>query len=220
MRSLKKYQVPIAYLHDSEIADCDKSEKIFLQTFDGDVLPPALSMTKINSNIILLIFYNHIALNYVAKLGQAVIDRDYSDFFKESFTIESQRMGCYSLIDEPMDNDYTLEIVYDTSKTEAKYHINITILFFLIPEIPYWQEVGFPAQTTLSVIVRLRKRDELVFEKRYSVDKTLPAVPSNNQNIMKMQYAFVTNMAESLSLGTKECIEQIIRDINLIINTH
>ncbi|MDR2026951.1 MAG: hypothetical protein LBQ01_05240 [Prevotellaceae bacterium] len=214
MKSLRENRVPVDYLHDSKIADCDRSDGIALTAFDGHAFDTDLSVTKINGEVFPFLFYNYIEKNFAVKLGQMSLDRDYSDFFKESFAIESGRTGCYSLVDEPAENDYTLEIVYDTCITVSKYHQNTTIIFLIFTYSIYSQEVGFPAQTDLSVHVTLRKGDEIILDNKYFINKTLPPIPSDNMNINKMRFDFVSNMAESLSLGTKECIEQIIDDIN------
>jgi hypothetical protein len=217
MKSLIKYQVPVDYLHDSKITDCDKSTKISMAKFEQPIFDPFLSVKKTNSKVLPFIFFNHIEMNYAVKLGENSIDRDYSLFFNESFAIESQRIGCYSLTDKPIENDYTLEIVYDSCKTISKYQKSSTILFLIFAYSMSSQEFGFPAQTELSVRVTLRKGDKMIFEKSYRIKKMQPFIPSDNKNINVMHLDFVSNMAESLSLGTKECIEQIIQDINLMI---
>jgi hypothetical protein len=217
MKSLNKHHVPVDYLHDSKIADCDKSDKISIKAFDGRVFDSTLSVAKTGSKILPFFFYNYTEVNFAVRLGQTSIDRDYSNFFRESFAIESQRMGCYSLTDDPAENDYTLEIVYNGCKTESKYQKNSTTLFLWFMYITNSKEIGFPATADLSIHAILRKGEETVLDKIYFINKTLPAIPSNDMDINSIQYGFVSNMAEVLSLGTKEGIEQIIEDINSII---
>jgi hypothetical protein len=217
MKTFSKYQIPVGYLYDSEIADCDTLVRIFVKIPDEQVLGEDLSVTRIKSKILPFIFFNHVETSYAMQLGEMSIDRDYCDFFRESFTEESRRTGCYSLTDEPAGEDYTLEIVFDSCKTVSKYQETSTVIILIMSYSMYFQETGFPAQTSLSVSATLRKDDEVIFTKNYFIENTQPFLPVNNRNMDRMRLDFVTNMAESLSLGTKECVEQIIQDVNSMI---
>jgi hypothetical protein len=79
-----------------------------------------------------------------------------------------------------------------------------------------FQEIGFPAETNLVLNVKLKKENNLIFEKKYTIEKTQPFINRPALNVNKLRSDFVTNMAESLSLSTKESIELIITDINNI----
>ena len=150
-------------------------------------------------------------------LGQSSLEQNYYDFFKKSFTVESQRSGCFSLTDNPTDSKYTVEIVFDTCKIGSKYQRNSTVLFLLFAYSMSFQEIGFPAKTDLVLNVKLKKENNLIFEKNYSINKEQPFLNVQSRDVNKLRADFVTNMAESLSLSTKDCIEQLVTDINQVI---
>ena len=217
LKSLSKYQVPLDYLHDSRINDCDKTTGITFAKFDNQVFDTSTSVTKINQRILPFIFYNYTEVNLAVKLGQSSLEQNYSDFFKNAFIAESQRTGCYSLTDDPTNSKYTIEIIFDTCNVNSKYQRSSTVLFLLFAYSMHFQERGFPAETNLALNVRLKKENELIFEERYSVNNVQPFLNIPTPNVNRLRSNFVTNMAESLSLGTKESIEQIITDINQVI---
>jgi len=214
-KSLNRYQVPLGYLHDSRVIDCDRSTSISIVDFDNSVFDSATTVTKINQKILPFIIYNYTEVNLAVNMGQSSLTQNYSDFFKESFLAESQRIGCFSLTDDP--TKYTLEISFDTVKINSKYQRSSTVLFFLIAYSMYFHETGFPAEARLALNVRLRKGRDLIFEEEYFVYREQPFLSNQMRNVNQLRSNFVTNMAESLSLNTKESIEQIIKDINLAI---
>lgn len=217
LKSLNKYQAPLEYLHDSKINECDKPTKVSLAIFDNKVLDSLTSVSKINHKVLPFLIYNYEEINLAVTLGQSSIKQNFQDFFKQSFEVESQRTGCYSLTNNPTDSQYTVEVVFDTCKVDSKYQRNSTVLFFLIAYSMSFQEIGFPAKTNLALHVKIKKANTLVFEKKYSINKEQPFINAPIRDINKLRSDFVTNMAESLSFSTKDCIEQIIFDINQII---
>lgn len=216
-KSLSKYKAPLNYLHDTEKIECDKSKKLTLSQIDNTVLDTFTTVSKINYKIIPLIIYNYDEMNLAVRMGQNSLEQDYNSFFKSAFDEESKRTGCYSVIDDSQDSEYTLEIVFDTCSVNSKYQRNSTTLFFLVAYMMYYNEIGFPAEASIDLKAILRKDQNLVFEKTYSIKKEQPFVSPHQKNINSLRSDFVVNMAESLSLGTKECIESIIRDVNKAI---
>lgn len=214
LKSLSKYQAPLDYLHDSKINECDKSPQIALAKFENQFLDSATTVSKINHKVLPLIIYNYEEINLAVKLGQSSLKQDYSDFFGKSFAVESQRTGCYTLTDNQTESKYSIEITCDTCTINSKYQRNSTVLYLLIAYSMSFQERGFPAKTDLGLHVKLRKERELIWEKKYSIKKTQPFLNAQMRDTEQLRSNFVTNMAESLSLSTKECIEQIISDIN------
>ena len=218
LQSLNKYQVPIDYLHDTDIAECDRQTSILFGSFENQVFDSSTSVTTIKHKLLPFIIYNYEETNLAVNLGQTSIEQNYSDFFKESFRKESQRTGCYSLTDEIDNNDYILEIRFDTCQTKSKYQKNSTIIFLGIAYGMSLREVGFPSETDLNLNVKLIKGYDLVFEKEYSIGRKQPFINLQTRDVNKLRSDFVTNMVESLSLSTKECIQQIIKDINQVID--
>lgn len=220
LKSLNKYEAPLDYLHDSEIRECDKSVGIAFTELEPQALDSATSVTKIDSKVLPFIVYNYQEVNMAVNMGESSLDNSYSDFFRESFYVESQRTGCYTLDENTEKSEYSLEITYDTCKVNSKYHRNSTVLFLLFAYSMNFQEIGFPAETDLAVKVKLSKGSKSVFEKTYSTNRIQPFINQQTVNVNKLRSDFVINMAESLSLVTKECIEEIISDLNVVVENH
>lgn len=216
LENLNKCYVPLEYLHDSKINECDKSTSIALTKCDIHVFDAETSVTKINHKVLPFIVFNYEEINLAVKLGQNSLEQNYYIFFRKSFDTESQRTGCYSLTDNPEESDYSIEITYDTCEVNSIFQRSSTVIFVLAAYSMNFQELGFPAKTDLVLNVKLKKENDLVFEKKYSVERTQPFVKSQSNKIYN---DFVVNLAESLSMGTKDCIEQIIKDINQVIET-
>jgi len=149
------------------------------------------------------------------KLGQSSIQEDYTDFFTGSLTDESKRSGCFSVTDQiPNDSVYTLDLTIDSCNTISKYRKNFTFMFLLIAYTYSYSESGSPAETNLQVSAKFSKGSSLIYEKKYSIKRTQPFINPSRWNSNKLRADFTTNMVEGLSLSTKECIEQIVADIN------
>jgi len=155
LKSLNKYQASLEFLHDSKINECDKATGVALITLDNRVFDSLTSVSKINHKVFPFIVFNYEEVNLAVNLGQSSLEQSYYEFFKQSFAIESQRTGCYSLNENPTDSKYTVEIVFETCKIDSKYQRKSTILFFLFAYYMSSQEIGFPAKTNLALNVIL-----------------------------------------------------------------
>jgi len=217
LKSLSNYQAPLEYLHDSKIKNCDKSKKIDILQIENQAFDASTSVSKINHKFYPFIIYNYEEINLAVKLGQNSLEQDYSSFFKNALTIESKRTGCFSLTNYAIEPEYTVEITFENCKVNSKYQRNTTTIFLLLIYTMSFQEIGFPAETDLVLNVKFNKGKDLIFEKKYSIEKTQPFLNVQRRDVNKLRSDFVMNMAESLSLSTKECIEQIIKDLNQAI---
>jgi hypothetical protein len=217
LKSLNRYRAPLDYLFDSKIKECDRSASVAIVNFDSSALDSTTSVSKINRRVFPFIIYNYEELNLAVKLGQSSLTQCYSDFFIKSFTVESQRTGCYSVVANPDESKYTIEIAFDTCAIYSKYKRSSRFLYLLIAYSMSIKEIGFPAKTDLILNLKLMKYNNLIFEKKYFIDNEQPYLKSftGDENIFRSD--FISNMVESLSLITKTCIEQIIFDINQII---
>jgi hypothetical protein len=212
--SLSKYKAPLDYLYDSEYVECERHERVSITNLSNQVLDTSTSVSRINFKLIPLLIYNYQEVNFAIRLGESSLDQKYHDFFRESFKTESERTGCYTIADNPLESEYSIEITYDTCVVNSIYQRNSTVIFLLFAYSMSFQEIGFPANAEMTVNVKLKKQNDLVFEKTYSGSRVQPFINRQSKDIGKLHSDFVTNMAESLSLNTKDFIEEIIRDVN------
>ncbi|MGV8091301.1 MAG: hypothetical protein AB2L24_05480 [Mangrovibacterium sp.] len=217
-KSLSKYHAPLNYLHDSKLTDCDRNTQISWNIAGPQVMDTSMVVNKINQKILPFLFYNYTEVNLGVNLGQNTLEQDYETFFKEAFQAESTRTSCYTLSTEPEHKGYHLEIQVDTCQTKSTYQRNSTTLFFLLAYSMSFQEIGFPAETILTANVKLHRGQDLILEKSYSVRRSQPFIKKQNVNVNDLRNDFVNNMTESLSITTKDCVEQIIHDLNAVIS--
>lgn len=213
-KSLGKFDAPIGYLHDSKITDCPKTDSLVVW-LNNQSLDSVTNVSKINTKVLPFLVFNYTEVNMKVKLGQSSLQQKYDDFFAGSLADETKRTGCFAITDqEPKDSYYTLDITIDTCTTNSKYQRSTTVLFLFFAYSYSFQEAGFPAQTNLKVSARLKKGNDLVAEHTYVIDRTQPFIPNPNRNITNLRADFTANMVESLSLSTKQCVEEIILDVN------
>ena len=219
-KSLSKYKAPIGYLHDSKIVDCAKRDSLMVN-LNTRSLDSLTSVSKINGLVLPFLFFNYTEYNMRVKLGQGSIEEKFDDFFANSFIEESKRTGCFAIANGALnDSLYVLDITIDSCTITSRYQKSSTILFLVFAYSYSFSEMGFPAETSLQVTTRLRKGKILIAEKNYLVKKTQPFLNSRNTGIEKLRSDFTANMVESLSLCTKECIEEMIIDLNKAIGNY
>lgn len=214
-KSLQNYRAPMGYLYDSKIIDGPKNDSLIIWV-NNKSLDSLTSVTKLKGKVYPFIVFTYIESNMGVKLGQSSLEQTYDNFFSTSLADESERSGSFIISNtHSSDSLYTLDIEIDTCATHSNYQQSTTALFLFFAYSVSYEERGFPAQTTLKVTTKLRKGDALIAERTYSVDRTQPFLNPQTMSVDRLRADFTANMVESLSLSTKQCIEQIIRDVNL-----
>lgn len=209
--SLSKYSSSIAYLHDKPQLTCPSTDSVAL-IINNSPLDSAITVSKMRGLVLPFIFFNYFESNMKVKLGQNSLGESYTDFFQSAFEEENKRTGCFGMSPKVAnDSTYTLELNFDTCTTYSKYSKRSMFMFLVFAYSWSISESGSPAETNLQVSAKLKKAGNLIFEKTYPIKRTQPFVQSNTQHLGS---DFVSNMVESLSLSTKQCIEEIISDIN------
>ncbi len=211
---LSKYNSSVDYLHDRPAMNCNKGKLVYV-TFNNFPLDSVTTVKKMKSTFIPLIFFNYFETVQKVKLGQHSIKENYNTFFENSILEESKRSGCFRAINfSPVDSAYVLDISIDTCNTTSVYKKTAMVLYFLIAGSYGFSESCSPATTSLYVTAKLRKGNDQLFDKKYAVTKFQPFVKSRLQNSQALLSSLTTNMVEVLSMSTKDCIEQIVDDVN------
>ena len=212
--SLRKFNSSIEYLHDSETSTCPRNKQVYVN-IDNAPIDTATTVSKLNGLLIPLIVFDYYNIEMKVKLGQSSIQENYNNFFYNSFTEESKRSGCFNVTDNKTnDSIYRLDLRIDTCSTVSKYRKSFIFMYLFFAYSYSYSESGQPAETNLQVSAKLRKGDSLVYEKKYTIKRTQPFVPQQGMNSNRLRADFTTNMVEGLSLSTKDCIEQIVDDVN------
>jgi hypothetical protein len=216
VKSLSKYNFSLNYPHNSDIVECERQIKIAIGAVRIDSLDMLTKVSKTKRSVYPFIFYNSVTEKFWINLGQNSLEQPFQGFFINSFFDESDRTGCYTIVDDPKEADYVIDFIIKDYKTESVYQMENQVFFLIWYYITNFQESGFSALTDMEVQVRFIGRSGRS-EKTYTLKKEMPLYKGNYDSIDDLRYLFMANMVKSLSITTKECIETIIKDINLIV---
>lgn len=211
---LTKNPKPLGYLHDSSPLDCKNITPIFFELHDSIPLKNMYNFDEKASVIIPLVFYNAFHQRFEIELGQNMINVPYDTFFTQSFITESQRSGCgYYINNGTLEKDMPiLRIRIDKCLTKS-----ILRKGFGIGAVPGGGGAGEYinnklAVTQLMITAELAKNNVVIMNKVYEIEYSEPDIPFSPQ-INKL-HLLTCNMSETLSIATKEIIENIVWDIN------
>lgn len=216
-KSLNEFEAPVEYLYDSMISGCQKNKTIWLYKITNPVFDSITAVSQLNHKVHPFLIYNYEEITLSVRLGQTSLQQDYNGFFRRALITESGRSGCYNLDTSSQMETYSLEINIDTCLTKSLYQKKSTLIILGFGFSMNSRELGSPSETKLSVKVTLKKLNNIVFEKNYSVYRIQPFINTQVKDTEKFRSTYVANMVESLSLSTKECIETIVNDINMEI---
>lgn len=218
-KSLIKFKSPLGYLHDSKISNLPKTDSLVVKLNIG-TLDSVTTVSKMRGLTLPFIVFNYFEKNMLIHLGQSSIEQEFNDFFISSLIDESKRTGNFGISsDSSNDSFYTLEVNMDTCMTHSKYQSTTMGIFVVFAYSVSSNEMGFPAETNLHVSTKLRKGSTVISEKDYTIKRNQPFLSSRSRNSNKLRADFIANMVESLSLSSKQCIEDMINDVNTSILT-
>lgn len=216
-KSLNKNSIPIGYLHNSKNSNLIMGDPLAIN-FKSKALDSIITVKDIKNKVFPFLVLTVVDNEMSVKLGQKVIQQDYNEFFLKSLTEESVRNGYSTPNRTKSDSTYTLNVNIDSCYTHSKYKINTTVIFLLVGYSYSSYETGAPSETVLQVSAELKKGNSIIGNKTYYIKREQPFFNQYRQSLNKMRADFTTNMIESLSYCTKQCIDQIITDTNTLIN--
>ncbi|GAT62729.1 hypothetical protein [Paludibacter jiangxiensis] len=219
--SFRQFGGNLEYIHDSHINGCPKKDSVVIMMHDY-LLDGKTTVRKGSMLILPFLFFNYFEQNYWVTLGQEALNSRYDDFFNASLTEECQRNGCFHLTGMiSNDSTYTLEIGVDTCYTRAKYKRFSSFVYFGYGYESLNDEYGKTPKTTLKVSAVLRKAGNVIFRKQYVSENSISPGIESGQGKNDPRGILIRSMTGSLSLSTKQCIEEIVTDINkaLLLST-
>lgn len=211
---IHKQKVSPEYLHNSEIKQCDRTVTIALSSINDSRFPRETTVNRIRRVIHPFLVYNNLEYTWSIDLGESSLDGGYGDFLEHAFKTESPRTGCYTVVDNPLEADYTLDITVNRCEVNAKYEMNSVVIFLLLAYSQSYEEMGLPAITNLMVNAKLKKGEETVLDEQYQMGMSLPFLSGNYANTNKLKADFLKYLVENLSANTKFIVEAMINDIN------
>lgn len=202
---------------------------VYLDFIDYSNMDYYTTVKKKSYYIIPLIFYNYVNEGFEAKLGEWSLSTNYREFLTDAFLAECNNSTCFNLVDNAdervsPDSVYTLriKIVHNSTKAKIKFRDTAVLLIWPFGDENYATIESAnhklkPAIAHLKLNVILSKNKEKLFEKEYTVYKSYQMTDKGYGDVYMTSIACLDRMAESLSMATKEIVEEISEELHLLM---
>jgi hypothetical protein len=215
---LNKKGYPLDYLHDSEKVE----EKYHVHVCLTDAVDSSLFNTetiveKTRGSVVPLLvvyFWNY---EYSCTLGTATLEESLVDFIAKAFLKESLRSARYISGLDNNDCDYQLTLTINYHNTGGPYKQAGSLLILPYGYSYSWSELGGPVVTDITLTARMTQADSIVMDKRYSEEQTSMLIRQKGRTAAQYRDHFANSLVESLALAMKQCIEDLVADINIIV---
>lgn len=184
-----------------------------------------------------LLLYNYDYHKFEARLGERSLTMNYREFLMDALLAECNASTCFNLIDNTdsiaCDSAYILDIKITKNITKGKMTIRNHSIFtgyldLLLSheEVDDWilppyavinRNKMHPAITELSVKAILRKDKTKLIEKEYQIKRAYQFTRKGSFDTYFLNNSCLNAMAENLSLATKELVEEMSRELHLVI---
>ena len=190
---------------------------------DSTALPYSIVKKK-GFLFIPLLVYNSMRRSFEVTLGNTSLIQTYPDFLVDALLAECNRSSCFDLIVKEElvvpDSAMILEVKVNKNTTTTKLVSSGGL--FLNPFMD-WQFEGFSnwkvsrPVNNLEIAVRLMQHGNYLFEKTYTVVHTSENQQSNIEEAFNAYTNCIDEMTFCLSQTTKRVVEDISRDLHLLI---
>ncbi len=215
MKGLSYYPQPLGYEMISPIDSSAKTDSVIL-TFTGFQLDSITTVKREKALILPLIVVNITEYKYRFQLGANQLQEDYNDFFFNALIDESERSGRYALCyDSTRTKDvYLLEVQLDTCLTDTHFLENSFTLYYFYGYMYNYSESSYPARSTVSCTLRLRKGDQILKDTTVNAFSMLAFEGGNNLNRNERLERTAGCMVATLCQSTRDCISRMVEEVN------
>lgn len=171
-----------------------------------------------------LLFYNYEGELFQLRLGEFSLTQLYREFLTEALLTECNSSTCCQLIDnqqgkEIPDSACRLEVKIRKNETCAKVKLNQAAIPWFDGEILEFVNNSIrPATSSLVISVRLTRKEDCLLDKTYSTEYRQSVRKQRFEDSPSANAACLDDMTECLSMATKEIVEEISRDLHLILS--
>lgn len=215
MKGLSYYPQPLGYEMISPIDSSAKTDSVIV-TFTGFQLDSITTVKREKALILPFIVVNITEYKYRFQLGANQLQEDYNDFFFNAIIDESERSGRYALCyDSARTKEvYLLEVKLDTCLTSTHFLENSLTLYYFYGYMFNYSESSFPARSTVSCTLRLRKGDQILKDTTISASSMLAFEGGENINRNERLERTAGCMVASLCQSTRDCISKMVEEVN------
>ena len=197
---------------------------VLLNPIAESQMPAWMDVERKRYIIVPLLLYNYVNEHFKLTLGEFVFDNRYSDFLTDALLAECNRSTCFNLEYSPDSLDFVPEYVLEVKilRNETTSRLKLSDNFFVIPSGDF-ENISFSSytydspSTKMSILASFSKDSESLFEKEFTVDIGMPERSRSFHDMDSANESCVRNMAECLSLATKQIVEQISAYLHLYL---
>lgn len=206
----------LGYLQDSKICEKKTAIRVAIGTVKNEAELDDSTSAKLQYFVPLpFVFINVFLSGYTCKLGHNAFDMRQEDFLKDAFVKESQRSGCFELVNDGSE-DYTVNLTLVNNEIKGPYTKYFYMYFALyVYGYGYGQKAG-PGKVSMALKMDMVAKNGNNISRQFeSTKKTELLRGKNNAQELRRNYAI--GMVESQSFAFKECIENTVFAINQYI---
>lgn len=178
--------------------------------------------------IVPLLLYNYRGVQYQVTLGEQSLRQPYREFFVNALYAESDNSGCFRLegeLPEVMnDSVYLMEIYFDRIQTNGQLKSAESVALWFDEELNFGEGTLEVLRYTLKKVnssvqahVALYQGARCVFRKSYMLDRPY-AGERHCGDVGQLCCYSMQTLGHSLSATTRELVENIVQEVNLIVN--
>ena len=196
---------------------------IYLDTIEDFATFPNTTVKRKGGVIIPLLFFNFEKDSYEVTLGENSLTQPYGDFLADALFAECNRSSCFNLKantgDFLRDSVLILEIKVNKNVTTSKIISNSGALLLPIDgvfSIDFSDWEVKQSVSWLDISVRLMQQGNCLWEKTYSSTQDLYGRKGIKEPLRAYETC-INNMTECLSYTTKSIVEDISRNLHLLM---
>ena len=159
------------------------------------------------------------------RLGEHSLSQLYREFLTDALLTECNSSTCFHLRDNQdnrvqADSAYRLEVKIKQNETTGGVILKESSVIWFEGEFLTFPNCRYcPAQTDLSIAIRLSYRGKCLLDKTYHTEYRHPRKSRQYADSYEANQACLDNMAECLSRATKEVVEDISQELHLLMFT-
>ena len=224
LREIQALKSSLYYELTSPIYQEKADQTVYLDFIDYSNMDYYTSVKRKKSAYIPLLLYNYEGELFHLRLGESSLTQLYREFLTEALLTECNSSTCCHLIDNQKgkmipDSAYRLEVKIRKNETCARIKLNqSSIPWFEGEMLEVVNNKIRPAASSLAISIRLTQKEDCLLDKTYSTEYQQTTKAQRFEDSPSANAACLDDMTECLSMATKEIVEEISRDIHLILS--
>ncbi len=202
----------------------EQTVTVYLDFIDYSNMDYYTSVKRKKAVCIPLLLYNYEGELFHLRLGEFSLTRLYREFLTEALITECNSSTRCHLIDNRKskmipDSAYRLEVKIRKNETCGKIKLNqSSIPWFEGEVLEVVNNRIRPAASSLAISIRLTQKEDCLLDKTYSTEYRQTTKTQRFKDSPSANAACLDDMTECLSMATKEIVEEISRDIHLVLS--